>query len=101
MGNENKSERFPTVVLMKDGVKVYNEDGEPIAVFYSVRREGDKLVVDGKALDVMRMDMIFTSDEIFKAIRMALCWSVISFASLLPYFGVRRLFRRSAKQPSE
>lgn len=86
---------------MKDGVKVYNEDGEPIAVFYSVRREGDKLVVDGKALDVMRMDMIFTSDEIFKAIRMALCWSVISFTSLLPYFGVRRLFRRSAKQPSE
>ena len=86
---------------MKDGVKVYNEDGEPIAVFYAVERKGDKLVVDGKALDVMRMDMIFTSDEIFKAIRMALCWSVISFTLLLPYFGVKRLFRRSPKESSE
>jgi len=82
---------------MKDGVRVYNEDGEPIAVFYSVKREGDKLVVDGKALDVMRMDMIFTADEIFKAIRMALCWSVISFVLLLPFFGIKRLFRRPAK----
>ena len=88
-------------MAMKDGVKVYNEDGEPIAVFYAVKRKGDKLVVDGKALDVMRMDMIFTSDEIFKAIRMALCWSVISFALLLPYFGVKRLFRRSPKESSE
>jgi len=86
---------------MKDGVRVYNEDGEPIAVFYSVKREGDKLVVDGKALDVMRMDMIFTSDEIFKAIRMALCWSVISFVLLLPFFGVKRLFRRSATGSQE
>jgi len=88
-------------MAMKNGVKVYNEDGEPIAVFYAVKREGDKLVVDGKALDVMRMDMIFTSDEIFKAIRMALCWSVISYALLLPYFGVKRLFRRSSKESSE
>jgi len=88
-------------VIMKNGVRVVNEDGEVIAAFYSVKREGDKLVVDGKALDVMRMDMIFTSEEIFKAIRMALCWSVISYVLLLPCFGLKQIFRRPSKAPSE
>ena len=87
---------------MKNSVKVFNEDGEVVAVFYSVRRKGDRLVIDGKALDVMRMDMIFTPEEIFKGIKMALSWSVISFALLLPYFGLKRIFRRSSKSlPSE
>ena len=80
---------------MKGGVKVLNEDGEVIAVFYSVRREGDKLIVDGKALDVMRMDMILSLEEIAKGARMALCWSVISYILLLPYFGAKRLVHRS------
>jgi len=87
--------------MMNNGVKVFNEDGEVIAVFYSVKREGDKLVVDGKALDVMRMDMIFTSEEIFKGIKMALSWSVISFVLLLPYFGLKQILRRSPQEPSE
>ncbi|MCX5999609.1 MAG: hypothetical protein NTU41_08490 [Chloroflexi bacterium] len=86
---------------MKSGVRVVNEDGEPIAVFYSVKREGSKLVVDGKALDVMRMDMIFTSEEIFKAMRMAISWDVFCFVLLLPYFGLKQLFRRSPKSSEQ
>ena len=34
----------------KNGVRVFNEDGEIIAVFYSVKREGDRLVVDGNPM---------------------------------------------------
>lgn len=78
-------------------MKVYDENGEVIAVFYSAKRKGDRLVIDGKALGVMRMDMIFTPGEIFNGIKMAFCWGVISFILLLPYFGLRRLIRMSDK----
>jgi hypothetical protein len=86
---------------MKNGVKVVNEDGEVVAVFYSVRRKGDRLVIDGKALDVMRMDMILTPREIFKLARMTLCWGVISFILLLPYFGLKRIASRFSGGPQD
>ncbi|MBI4330743.1 MAG: hypothetical protein HY673_05650 [Chloroflexi bacterium] len=71
-------------------MKVYTEEGDIAAVFYSVKRKGDKLVVDGKALDTMRMDMIFTSDEVLKGLKMVFCWQTLSFFLLLPYFWLRR-----------
>ncbi len=79
---------------MKKGITAYTETGSVAAVFYSVRREGDKLVVNGKALGVMSMDMIFTPEEICRGLKMALCWAVLSFILLLPYFGMKRLLRR-------
>ena len=79
---------------MAKEMKVYDENGEVVAVFSSVERRGDRLVVDGKALGYMRMDMIFTPGEIFNGLKMALCWGVISFILLLPYFSLRHLFRR-------
>lgn len=78
--------------------KVYDENGEVVVVFYSVKRKGDQLVVDGRALGVMRMDMIFTLEEIFNGLKMALCWGVISFIFLLPYFSLRRLYRSFRKR---
>ena len=80
---------------MKKSMRIYNETGDIVAEFSSVRREGDKLVADGKALGTMRMDMIITIEEAFNGLRVLLCWGLISFALLLPYFGVRRLFKRS------
>ena len=80
---------------MKKGMRIYNEFGDVVAEFSSIKREGDKLVADGKALGAMRMDMIITIEEAFSGLRVLLCWSVISFALLLPYFGVRRLFKRA------
>jgi len=84
---------------MKNSVKIFNEDGEVVAVFYSVRRKGDRLVIDGKALDVMRMDMILTPREILKLVRMTLCWGVISFILLLPYFGLKQIVGRFSREP--
>ena len=82
-------------------MKVYDENGEVVAVFNSVERKGDRLVVDGKALGYMRMDMIFTLGEIFNGLKMALCWGVISFILLLPYFSLRRIYHRFRKRPSQ
>ena len=79
---------------MKKNLTVYTSDGSIVAVFYSVRREDDKLVVDGKALDVMRMDMIFTLEEVFNGLRMALSWEVILYVLLFPYFGLRYVLRK-------
>jgi hypothetical protein len=78
---------------VKRSATVYTESGSVALVINSVRREGDKLVVDGKALGEMRMDMIFTLEEIFNAFRITLCWGVISFVLLLPFFSLRRIFK--------
>lgn len=80
---------------MKKAMRIYNEFGDVVAEFSSVKREGDKLVADGKALGSMRMDMIITVEEAFNGLRVLLCWGLISFVLLLPYFGVRRLFKRT------
>lgn len=79
---------------MKDGMNVVNEDGEIAMVIYSFRREGDKLVMDGKALGTMRMDMIVTPGEALKGVGIVFSWAMISFALLLPYFWVRNLFKK-------
>ena len=78
---------------MKRSATVYTESGSVALVINSVRREGDKLVVDGKALGEMRMEMILTPGEIFNAFRIALCWGVVSFVLLLPFFSLRRIFK--------
>jgi len=79
---------------MKTSVKAYSEDGNVIAEFYSVKRDGDKLVIDSRALGVMRMDMVLPLEEILRGTRVLLCWSTISYILLIPYFVLRNLFRR-------
>ena len=77
--------------MKTEAVLMYDRNGEVIGAFYSVIREGDKLVIDGKALDVMRMDMIVTPAQVLKSLKLVFSWPVISFVFLLPYFGLRRL----------
>lgn len=83
---------------MKESVSLCDRNGEVMAAFYSIKREGDKLVIDTKALDVMRMDMIITPAQVWKSLKMVFCWSVISFILLLPYFALRELI---AHKPGE
>jgi len=89
---------------MKDGVKVLGEDGEVIAEFYAIKRKDDRLIVDGKALGVMRMDMILTPRELLRGARILFSWGVLSYILLTPYFilrtALRRVFRMSPKGPS-
>ena len=79
---------------MKEPVSLCDRNGEVAAAFYSVKREGDKLVIDTKALDVMRLDIIITLAQVWKSLKMVFCWPVISFILLLPYFALRQLVTR-------
>lgn len=79
---------------MEDGVKVLDQDGEVIAEFYAIKRKDNRLIVDGKALGVMRMDMVLLPRELLKGVKMALSWDVLSYILLVPYFTVREGFRR-------
>jgi len=84
--------------VKKKPIVICDRNGEVVAAFYSVTREGDKLVIDGKALDVMRMDMIITPAQVWKSLKLVFSWPVISFILLLPYFALRQLI---ARKPGE
>jgi len=79
---------------MKPGVKAYSDDGNVVAEFYSVKREGDKLVIDSKALGVMRMDMTVPLDEVLRCFKVLVCWATVTYILLIPYFLIRKLFRK-------
>ena len=76
---------------------VYTETGSVALVLQSITRKGDKLVMDGKALGTMSMDMVLTLEEFFKALKIMLSWGVISFILLLPYYSLAHAFRRKNK----
>jgi hypothetical protein len=82
---------------MENGVKVLDQDGEVIAEFYTIKRKDNRLIVDGKALGVMRMDMVLTPEELLKGARILFSWGVASYIALIPYFTVRTAFRRCFK----
>jgi hypothetical protein len=73
---------------VEDGISIVNEVGDIAVVIYSVKREGDKLVMDGKALGTMRMDMILSAEEAFRGLKIALSWQCITFVLLMPYFWI-------------
>lgn len=87
------------LTAMKKPITVYTQDGSVAAEFNSVRRKGNRLIVDGKALGAMQMDMIFRQEEIIRTIGMVFSWSVISYLLLLPCFVLRRCF--SGKKAEE
>ena len=82
---------------MKRSTTIITDSGSVALVLNSVKREGDKLVIDGKALGSMRMDMIFTLEEVFNAIRLMLCRDVISYILLLPFFWLKHIIKREGR----
>ena len=81
--------------MLRDFVTFYTEDGEEVVVIYSVRREGNRLILDGKALGAMRMDLVLPVREVLKGLKIAFCWGVVSFIFLLPYFVLKSIFTRA------
>jgi len=81
-----------TSLKLKPSIKAYSDDGNVVAEFYSVQRKGDKLIIDSKALGVMRMDMTLPREEILRSLRLIFSWAVISYVLLIPYFAVKSLF---------
>lgn len=74
---------------MRKAITIRNETGDEAAAIYSIKREGDKLIMDGKALGTMQMDMILSTEDALRAINLMLTWAVISFVLLLPFYAIR------------
>jgi hypothetical protein len=86
--------------MLRDFVTLYTEDGEEVVVIYSIRRDGNRLIVDGKALGAMRIDMVLSVREVLKGLKIAFSWGVVSFIFLLPYFVLKSIFARGGRGDS-
>lgn len=73
---------------------VYTDLGSVALVLESIKRDKDRLVVNGKVLGTMSMDMIIPVEEVFNVLKLALCRGVISYLFLLPYYGIVHAFKR-------
>ena len=82
---------------MKNVVTIRNETGDEAASIYSLKRVGDKLVMDGKALGTMQMDMILSTEDALRAARMMFSWQGLSFIFLLPFYGIRNKIAKKRK----
>ena len=80
---------------------IRTETGDEAASIYSVKRVGDRLVMDGKALGTMQMDMILSAEDAFRAVKMVLSWEVLSFVLLLPFYIVRNRIADRKKSKTE
>ena len=58
--------------IIKPSIVAKTEDGSPVAEIFSLKVEGDKLVIDCKVLDSTRMDVVITVDAIVEG------WPVVS-----------------------
>ena len=80
---------------MKHVVTIRNDAGDEAASISSVRRVGDKLVMEGKALGTMQMDMILSAEDALRAARIMFSWHGLSFIILLPFFALRNKIAQS------
>ena len=69
--------------------KISTPDGNVVVEIYSVGRDGEKLVMDAKVLDAMKMDMVVTSGEVLNVARMILPVAIL-YMLLLPFWSLKR-----------
>ena len=66
-------------------------------VIQAVRRRGDNLVIEGKALGSMYMDMLLPARDVPRLLRVMCSWGLVSFVLLQPFYalasGVRWLVK--------
>lgn len=84
----------------KPSIVARTEDGSPVVEVFGIRFEGQKLVMDCKALDSMRMDVVVGAEDI------AAGWPVIKESrSAIMAFGKRlpkavRMWKKGQKGES-
>jgi hypothetical protein len=71
------------------GMMVYNEDGSVASVFNSIKRKGDRLILEQLALGTMQLNVIITPEEALKGVKLGLSWGVITFVLFFPYFWLK------------
>lgn len=68
----------------KPSIVATAEDGSPVMEVFKMECKGDKLVIDGKALDSMRMDVIISVDSIARGYSVIDKKELWKFAKQLP-----------------
>jgi hypothetical protein len=86
---------------MKNVVIVRTETGDEAASIYSMKRVGDKLVMEGKALGTMHMDMILSAEDALRAARMMFSWAGLSFIILLPFYAIKNKIAKRKKDNTQ
>ncbi len=86
---------------MKNVVTIRTETGDEAASIYSMKRIGDKLVMQGKALGTMQMDMILSAEDALRAARMIFSWAGLSFIILLPFYAIKNKIAKRKKDNSQ
>jgi hypothetical protein len=82
---------------------IYTDTGAPALVIEGVRRRGSALVIEGKALGSMYMDMVLTPKDFVRVIKVMSSWALLSFVLLLPLCALRaglQRLRGSAASPA-
>ena len=87
-------QQLPRRLLKPAEATIYTETGSPALVIQGIRREGDKLVVEGKALGSMYMDMVLSARDFLRLLRVMCSWGLLSFLLLLPLYCLRSVWRR-------
>ena len=67
---------------------IYTESGTPALVIQAVRREGGTLVIEGKAMGSMYMDMLVPPMDFLRVLRVMCSWGLVSFLLLFPFYGL-------------
>jgi hypothetical protein len=86
---------------MKNVVIVRTETGDEAASIHSMKRIGDKLVMEGKALGTMQMDMILSTEDALRAARMMFSWAGLSFIILLPFHAIKNKIAKKRKDNTQ
>ncbi|MEG0026837.1 MAG: hypothetical protein RR360_05660 [Raoultibacter sp.] len=78
---------------------VRTEDGNPVMEVFGMKTVGDKMIMDGKALDSMTMDVIVSIDDVAKGYEIVDKRAVWAFIKQFP--AARRRLKKLNKEQSK
>jgi hypothetical protein len=73
---------------------IHTRTGSPALVIQGVRREGGTLVIEGKALGSMYMDMVLHAGDFLRVLKVFCSWGFLSFLLLVPFYAATIAVRR-------
>ena len=77
-------------------MKIFTGNDEVAVEIEWIGRKKENLVMWGKVLGTMGMNMYLTPEELCKNIKMVLTWRLFFYVLLLPYFIVKLYLKKLA-----
>jgi hypothetical protein len=75
---------------MKDrSVRILNDEGSVVMSIESIKREGNKLVIDGRLMGAWKSKMYITPDTILKLLKLLINPSLLFYILLFPFFIIK------------